>query len=399
MIWIGATLLAILACVFVLMPLVLVRREDVVDVDRDQINIALYVERKTEQDDEAQANEPKKDRLSDAAAAPVASFSWGHRRIVFAVALLLPVMAFFIYSDSGFGRGAIADVGIAATLAGLDDADKQTYEALAQQIEGRLAVHPDDDDMQFLLASLYGGLGRYEEAAALYASMLEQFPEDASLLSQYAEVLFVADNRKLTPRSLAAIEAALRVNPADITMLEIRGIGALENGEAAEALEWFGRALNTGVTGRRAELIRIAIAQIQQRAGMTGANQADGEKGAEQAVAGRIILVNLSLIEGFDVPDSAVVFVYARAVEGPAAPLAVSRFKPADLPVQVRLDESMAMMPGMSLENFDKVMGIARLSLRGDVAAQPGDIEVRSGVIEPSDEPVTVTLEMSQIIQ
>ncbi|MCU7940613.1 MAG: hypothetical protein KZQ64_02885 [gamma proteobacterium symbiont of Bathyaustriella thionipta] len=67
-------------------------------------------------------------------------------------------------------------------------------------------------------------------------------------------------------------------------------------------------------------------------------------------------------------------FVYARAVKGPRMPLAIVRHKAGDLPLEVKLDSTMAMMPQMSLANFKQVVLLARISATGNAMPQTGDM-------------------------
>jgi cytochrome c-type biogenesis protein CcmH len=46
-----------------------------------------------------------------------------------------------------------------------------------------------------------------------------------------------------------------------------------------------------------------------------------------------------------------------------------------DLPLTIRLDDAMAMMPQMKISGFDQVVVGARVSLSGSPTAQSGDLE------------------------
>ena len=59
------------------------------------------------------------------------------------------------------------------------------------------------------------------------------------------------------------------------------------------------------------------------------------------------------------------VFIFARAVTGPPAPLAAKRVTVAELPVTVELGDADAMMPQLKLSNFPEVQLVARISRAG----------------------------------
>ena len=70
-------------------------------------------------------------------------------------------------------------------------------------------------------------------------------------------------------------------------------------------------------------------------------------------------------------------------------PLAVQRMVRGALPKLVQLDESMAMMEGMGLANFDQVQVVARISSSGIANVSPDDYEVISATIDlTKDNPV-----------
>jgi cytochrome c-type biogenesis protein CcmH len=67
-------------------------------------------------------------------------------------------------------------------------------------------------------------------------------------------------------------------------------------------------------------------------------------------------------------------FIYAQAIDGPPMPLAVSRNKAGELPIEVTLDDSMAMMPAMKLSAFARVKLQARISRTGNAQPESGDL-------------------------
>ena len=82
------------------------------------------------------------------------------------------------------------------------------------------------------------------------------------------------------------------------------------------------------------------------------------------------------------ISENDVLFVFARAEAGPPAPLAIQRRSAGELPLTLRLDESMGMIAGMSLAQFPKVIIGARISKSGNAQAQPGDIEGLSAALD-----------------
>jgi cytochrome c-type biogenesis protein CcmH len=189
---------------------------------------------------------------------------------------------------------------------------------------------------------------------------------------------------------------ALQANPQDAAMLELRGIAAANAGDIPLALTWLNRALQTGVTGRRAELLRSAITRLNSQTGLSGIEgKAEAEANVEEQLPGRLLNVKVTAAASLDFPPSSAVFVYAKAVNGPPAPLAVQRVRFDQLPMVIRLDESMAMMPGMGLANFDQVIVIARVSASGQVTPAAGDFEARSNVLDLNGELLPIELNIT----
>ena len=75
-------------------------------------------------------------------------------------------------------------------------------------------------------------------------------------------------------------------------------------------------------------------------------------------------------------------------------PLAVQKLQAADLPAEILLDDSSAMMPGLSLSAFQQVQVVARLSATGSAAPSPEDQEARSPplALEPGESRLSLTI-------
>ena len=74
-------------------------------------------------------------------------------------------------------------------------------------------------------------------------------------------------------------------------------------------------------------------------------------------------------------------------------PLAVTRLSAAALPLKITLDESMAMMPNMTLASFPRVVIGARISKTGNARPSDGDLQGLSRGINPkSTNAVSVTI-------
>ncbi|HXF44531.1 MAG TPA: hypothetical protein VNK91_00255, partial [Burkholderiaceae bacterium] len=87
------------------------------------------------------------------------------------------------------------------------------------------------------------------------------------------------------------------------------------------------------------------------------------------------------------------VFVFARAVDGPRAPLAVLKLQVKDLPAQFSLDDSLAMAPQFALSKFENVTIAARVSKSGRPEPASGDLEGASGAVKVGARGVVVTID------
>ncbi len=381
--WITAVGLSLLAAVFVAGPLLF---RSTGTRDRTRVNVELYEDRIAELEqalDDAEIDkaefetlkaELQKNLLAETQDATSRVSASTGSRLPVAVAVAIPVLAFPLY----FLWGSFVDVQLTRQLQTLDPANEMEVRGTIDALARRMASQPENDQGWFLLANAYVGLEEYARAAAAFRHLVERFPDDVNLSSNLAEALYLSRGGEMTDEVRAAVDRALELDPKNLAMLELLGMHSFRSNELAAALGYFERALDAGPTGERAQVIQRAIV------GVRGMMQERGETPPD--VAGtltedmRSIVVALTAVEE-GIPDEATVFVFARAVAGPPMPLAVQRLKYGDLPASIRLDESMAMLQGVGLGNFDQVQVVARVALDGDARGTP-EIEVVSSELD-----------------
>jgi cytochrome c-type biogenesis protein CcmH len=87
------------------------------------------------------------------------------------------------------------------------------------------------------------------------------------------------------------------------------------------------------------------------------------------------------------------VFVFARAAAGGRMPLAVQKARVADLPLPFKLDDRLAMSPGMTVSGAKQVVVVARVSKSGQAAPSAGDLAAEVAPVAPGAANVAVRID------
>jgi cytochrome c-type biogenesis protein CcmH len=82
-----------------------------------------------------------------------------------------------------------------------------------------------------------------------------------------------------------------------------------------------------------------------------------------------------------EISTASSVFIFVRAAANPGPPLAVVRKKVGELPFEIALNDSHAMIPGRTISSADNIIVGARISVSGNPERQSGDYEKLSGSI------------------
>jgi len=325
--------------------------------------------------------------------------------------LLVFVLCFGVAGYAWLGNpSGLAVASVRATPAQAESATQLPSEAdfatLADRLAERLKTNPDDVEGWTMLGRSYSALQRYEQAQQAFQRVLALRPRDAQAQADVAEAMAMANGRKLEGEPERMIAQALVLDPDNAKALGLAGTLAFERGDAALAAQHWERALQaTQPHSEMASRLREAVDQARKSAGLPAlplASAAAAVKvAAHVAAASRPAAPAGALSDGARVVPAAsvqaritlapalvaraapgdTVFIFARSAQGGRAPLAIQRRQVRDLPIDITLDDSMAMSPAMRLSTVSQVVIGARISKSGNAMPQPGDLQGLSPVV------------------
>lgn len=253
---------------------------------------------------------------------------------------------------------------------------QQQFEQMVERLAGELGDAPEDAAGWVLLAESSKMLGDYAQAANAYREAAKHIELDDWLKVDYAEALFLDAGGRFSDDTVALLEQALATDPDNEKGLWLLGMANFQAEDYAAAVRHWSR-LQSGIEDN--DGVRDAIGEqiAAARSRMEGGDEAAPAGDARPAPdgGGRRIAVLVSIAPELlerAAPDDTV-FVYAKAASGPPMPLAIRRFRAADLPLEAYLGREDSMTPAMTLDDFDSLRVIARVTKSGQAAAQAGD--------------------------
>jgi len=279
------------------------------------------------------------------------------------------------------------------------DISRAQFEAMAERLAERLKAKPDDAEGWSMLGRSYSVLEMFPQAVVAFQRVIDLRPQDAQGYVDYADALGMTQGRKLAGEPEKLIARALQLDPDNVKALSLSGTLALDRGDAAGAAQRWAHALQKTEPGSEmAQRLQGAIDDARQRAGLpaapamaaagtamarplaaalAGAAASASPAAAAPALAGASVQVRISLAPALAAkagPEDTV-FIFARALQGSKAPLAIQRRQVKDLPLELTLDDSMAMSPALRLSTVSQVIVGARVSKSGNAMPQPGDLQ------------------------
>jgi cytochrome c-type biogenesis protein CcmH len=305
----------------------------------------------------------------------------GNRILAIIVALLVPLLSITIYQQ--LGNEAAFDVALQTDESAIAT---EEIEKMLAAVEKEVKGNPDDVEGRIALAQVYVELERYSDAATVYLELNKLRPDDPDVLVNYAEALARSHGNRLTGKPTELLNEALEIEPKHGRALWLAGFAEQQANNKEGALAHWRHLLAGMEEGSEVyQHLENLISELESGASVPENHTAEQSSDVQQSIQ---VKVSLSPEMQDKVDPNTTLFIYAKASEGPPMPLAVHKGLAKDLPVTVTLDDSMAMMPQMSLSSFPKVIVGARLSSNGQPQGQSGDYEGYSNAIEVSANPV-----------
>lgn len=361
--WMAVGLVSLVAASFLLIP-ILRSRPLAAAADRTAVNIELYEERlaqlqaqrdagglSAEQLDIGKA-EAARELLADtegsdrARAAGSLGKAWP-----LTAAILVPLLGVGLYLHYGASERVELSREFAEPPTSLAE--------MTRRLERTVEVQPESAEGFYFLGRSYMAQQRPADAARQFERAAALTGRQPELLGQWAQALYFAANKTFTPQVQALTDEALKADANEVTSLGLLGIAAFESKRYQDAVDYWTR------------LQQLLPVQDPSRAALEGgiarARENLGTTAPAPAVSGPQLKVRVELAAALKdkVQPGDSVFIFARAVGGPPAPLAVRRVTVADLPIEVQMSDADAMMPQLKLSNFAQVQLSARVSRAG----------------------------------
>ena len=306
-----------------------------------------------------------------------------------------------------------------------------SVEEMVKKLEARIEKEGGTVEEWTMLGRAHKYNGNNERAANAFAVALEKDTDNAQLMLQRAEVLALLNDRFFTTEARELILKALALEPTNANTLWFAGVAEYQLGNFHQAIDHLKQLMplvlaeedvmksivaiveksrqalvaagedmpeleallgvkamtaeasaaidkataDTAETSAATSAATEASTAAASTATSTAATASAVTANATTTAAATSLQVTVDVKENvrqkFDAGD--IVFVYAKAQQGPRMPLAVQRVTLGSLPVTVVLDDSMAMVEGMNISAYEQLQVSARVTKTGSAISQSGD--------------------------
>ncbi|MDH3221522.1 MAG: c-type cytochrome biogenesis protein CcmI [Gammaproteobacteria bacterium] len=315
------------------------------------------------------------------------------------VALAIPVASVALYLMFGEYR-VIENPQLARAMSQSQTATapQMTLDEMEAAIKKRLADNPGDAEGWFMLGRTMMTKQQFDEAVTAFQRSNDLIPNEPGILFALADALAMQNDGSLLGEPEELVLQGLKLNPGFPNGLWLAGMAAEQRQDFKTAHRYWTQLLpliedNPASTRE----IRALLATLEERDPDLASVSASATAAAAGDANQLSLVVDISPELKARAKPGDVVFVYAKAMQGPPMPLAVKRLTLADLPVALTLSDADAMMPAMKLSSFQQVIVGARVSPSGNPVAQSGDFYTELGSIDSSSPPAEISLTIDRV--
>ncbi|MCL2920047.1 c-type cytochrome biogenesis protein CcmI [Shewanella litorisediminis] len=272
---------------------------------------------------------------------------------------------------------------------------EQIMSQRVQMMEMAVQAEPDNSQAWFNLGHAYISANRFDEAVNAFDKVMALVGTHAELLGPKATALYYKNNQQMSAEIQALIDQSLSLDPQDPSTLLLVGMDSFFTANYQKAIDAWQSILAT----ERTDIDRTALMNAIETARMKMAAES-GEMPQDSvhqpiAKAEQTVTVQISVSPELaaNVSDSDMLFIFARATEGPKVPLAATKISAKALPATVTLDDSTNMGGDVKLSSAKQVEIIAVLSKHGSVKPQSGDLKGSLNEVAVGGESVNLVLD------
>ena len=235
--------------------------------------------------------------------------------------------------------------------------------------------------MLALVAGLYWWLGRPDLITE--PSIAQPAVSAGNLTGAFSDAARVASGFSAAQGSSAAQSSSAAQGSSAGSMSTVTASleARLAKG-GGSADDWELLAKSYEFLGRAADANKARLRQLPSATADAAAAPRDGTAHSSVSVSGE---VSLAAALSAKASSGATLFIVAKSVDSPGAPVAVLRASVESWPVKFTLDDSQSMLPGRNLSSAGRVTIEARISQHGQPLPAAGDLQGSSGVINPAD--------------
>lgn len=324
--------------------------------------------------------------------------AYSNKILISVVSLIIAVMSIILYFYLGSPEVIeLRNIDYADIAENADN--PQSLRETVPLLERHLQRNPQDANGLFFLASTYVALSEHENAVATFERLYQLTGDNPQVMMAYVDALIRVNDGSFTDLATGLIHKVLALQPDNYSARLYAGLAAEERGEYSTAIDHFNRLLP--ILQDNPQLLQTVNVLITRNKMFLEQQGGTPQSAGTEAIQAPLASVDLRIVLSAEVADQVMpedtLFIYAQAVEGSPMPLAVIRRQAGELPLEVTIDDSMAMIPDHKLGNYETVRVQARISRTGNAEVSSGDIVGINESVEVATEEV-IEIDINQIV-